>query len=598
MTLHITEFEGGNALSDFRVQQLLPRLQAIDGKVSGVSARFVHLVATDHAPTPAERERLAALLTYGDPYRRAVEGALIVVTPRFGTVSPWASKATDIAHNCGIALRRVERITEFHIGLKTGAGQGRRRSVLAIAQLLHDRMTESVMFERLAARGLFTELEPAPMEYVDVLAGGRSALDKANTQFGLALAEDEIDYLVEAFKALGRNPSDVELMMFAQANSEHCRHKIFNASFTIDGVAQERSMFGMIRHTHQVSPQHTVVAYSDNASVMEGGSVERFIAKPGNASRYEKESAVDHVLMKVETHNHPTAISPFPGASTGAGGEIRDEGATGRGSRPKAGLTGFTVSKLWGGSFGKPGHIASPLQIMTEGPLGGAAFNNEFGRPNLLGYFREYEQQAGDVMRGYHKPIMIAGGLGTHRRGPDEEDRVPGRHLADPIGRTGHAHRHGRQRGQLDGHRAPTRPNSTSIRCSAAIPRSSAVPRRSSTIAGQRAQANPILAIHDVGAGGLSNAFPELTNDAGRGAQVRPAHSSAGGIRARARRKSGATRARSAMCWRSRRSRWRSSRLSASASAARSRWWAWRPKSGSWWWAIWISPFLRQSTCP
>ncbi|HXD03842.1 MAG TPA: hypothetical protein VN627_11100, partial [Novosphingobium sp.] len=384
MTLHITEFEGGNALSDFRVQQLLPRLQAIDSKVSGVSARFVHLVAADHAPTPAERERLAALLTYGEPCRRSVGGALIVVTPRFGTVSPWASKATDIAHNCGIALRRVERIAEFHIGLKKGGLDPAQR--LAIADLLHDRMTESVMFERVAARGLFTGIEPAPMEYVDVLAGGRSALEKANTQFGLALAEDEIEYLVEAFKALGRNPSDVELMMFAQANSEHCRHKIFNASFAIDGVAQERSMFGMIRHTHQVSPQHTVVAYSDNASVMEGGKVERFIARPASASRYEKESAVDHVLMKVETHNHPTAISPFPGASTGAGGEIRDEGATGRGSRPKAGLTGFTVSKLWGGNFGKPGHIASPLQIMVEGPLGGAAFNNEFGRPCLLGY--------------------------------------------------------------------------------------------------------------------------------------------------------------------------------------------------------------------
>jgi phosphoribosylformylglycinamidine synthase len=327
VTLHITEFEGGNALSDFRVQQLLPRLQAIDGKVSGISARLVHLVAADHAPDAAERERLAALLSYGEPYRASVDGTLIVVTPRFGTVSPWASKATDIAHNCGIAIKRVERITEFRVGVKSpllGKGGLDPAQRLAIADLLHDRMTESVMFERGVARGLFTEIEPAPMEYVDVLAGGRSALEKANMQFGLALAEDEIEYLVEAFKGLGRNPSDVELMMFAQANSEHCRHKIFNASFSIDGVAQERSMFGMIRHTHQVSPQHTVIAYSDNASVMEGGSVERFLAKPASASRYEKESAVDHVLMKVETHNHPTAISPFPGASTGAGGEIRD----------------------------------------------------------------------------------------------------------------------------------------------------------------------------------------------------------------------------------------------------------------------------------
>jgi phosphoribosylformylglycinamidine synthase len=321
VTLHITEFEGGNALSDFRVQQLLPRLQAIDSKVSGISARFVHLVAADHAPGAAEQERLRALLNYGEPSRTPGEGALIVVTPRFGTVSPWASKATDIAHNCGIALKRVERITEFRIALKTsllGKVALDPAQRLAIAALLHDRMTESVMFERSAARGLFTELDAAPIEYVDVLAGGRAALDKANTQFGLALAEDEIEYLVGAFTGLGRNPTDVELMMFAQANSEHCRHKIFNASFTIDGVAQERSMFGMIRHTHQVSPQHTVVAYSDNASVMEGGEVERLLAKAHTGSRYAKEQARDHVLMKVETHNHPTAISPFPGASTGA----------------------------------------------------------------------------------------------------------------------------------------------------------------------------------------------------------------------------------------------------------------------------------------
>ena len=256
----------------------------------------------------------------------------------------------------------------------------------------------------------------------------------ANTRFGLALADDEIDYLVNAFTTLGRNPTDVELMMFAQANSEHCRHKIFNAEFTIDGVAQDKSLFGMIRNTHQLAPRHTVVAYSDNASVMEGVKVERFIAKTASSQRglvvdsYQKSSALNHILMKVETHNHPTAISPFPGASTGAGGEIRDEGATGRGSKPKAGLTGFTVSKLWGGLSdqpgGKPEHIASPLQIMTEGPLGGAAFNNEFGRPNLLGYFREYEQSVGGVQRGYHKPIMIAGGLGTIDANQDRKSVV------------------------------------------------------------------------------------------------------------------------------------------------------------------------------
>jgi len=531
VTLHITEFEGGNALSDFRVQQLLPRLQAIDGKVSGISARFVHLVATDHTPGPAERERLAALLTYGEPCRTDAQGSLIVVTPRFGTVSPWASKATDIAHNCGIALKRVERITEFRVGTWSpllGKSAMDATGRLAIAALLHDRMTESVMFERSAAHGLFTELAPAPMEHVDVLGGGAAALERANTQFGLALAADEIEYLVRAFKGLGRNPSDVELMMFAQANSEHCRHKIFNASFAIDGVAQERSMFGMIRHTHQVSPQHTVVAYSDNASVMEGGSVERFIARPGAGSRYRKEAAVDHVLMKVETHNHPTAISPFPGAATGAGGEIRDEGATGRGSRPKAGLTGFTVSRLWGGSFGKPGHIASALQIMVEGPLGGAAFNNEFGRPCLLGYFREYEQairyrlageqQEREELRGYHKPIMIAGGLGTIAANLTKKIEFPAGTLLIQLGGPG-------MRIGMGGGAASSMATGTNV---AELDFDSVqrgnpeIERRAQEVINHcwaEGEANPILAIHDVGAGGLSNAFPELTNDAGRGAR-------------------------------------------------------------------------------
>jgi phosphoribosylformylglycinamidine synthase len=521
VTLHITEFEGGNALSEFRVQQLLPRLQAVHDKVNGLSARYVHLVAADHAPGAAEKERLAALLTYGDPHTPAGNGPLIVVTPRFGTVSPWASKATDIAHNCGIALKRVERITEFRVSVKGGLlGKGGldAAQLQAIAALLHDRMTESAMFNRAAARGLFTELQAAPMEYVDVLTGGRAALEKANIQFGLALADDEIDYLVQSFKGLGRNPSDVELMMFAQANSEHCRHKIFNASFTIDGTPQERSMFGMIRHTHQVSPQHTVVAYSDNASIMEGSAVERFVATSGQASRYRKQDALHHVLMKVETHNHPTAISPFPGASTGAGGEIRDEGATGRGSKPKAGLTGFTVSKLWGSSFGKPEHIASPLQIMIEGPLGGAAFNNEFGRPNLLGYFREYEQQAGDVMRGYHKPIMIAGGLGTIDAGLTQKIEFPAGTLLIQLG--GPGMRIGMGGGAASS--MATGANAAELDFDSVQRGNPEIERRAQEVINHcwaEGDANPILAIHDVGAGGLSNAFPELSNDAGRGAR-------------------------------------------------------------------------------
>ena len=525
VTLHITEFEGGNALSEFRVQQLLPRLQDIHGKVSGISARFVHLVASDHAPDAAERERLASLLTYGDPAQAAPDGPLVVVTPRFGTVSPWASKATDIAHNCGIAIKRVERITEFRIALKSGlVGKASLEpgQLQEIASLLHDRMTESAMFDRAGARALFTELEAAAMEYVDVLGGGRVALERANVEFGLALAEDEIEYLVDAFKGLGRNPSDVELMMFAQANSEHCRHKIFNASFAIDGVPQESSMFGMIRHTHKVSPQHTVVAYSDNASIMEGGPVERFIAKSGAnlgaSPQYAKEAAVHHVLMKVETHNHPTAISPFPGASTGAGGEIRDEGATGRGSKPKAGLTGFTVSKLWGSEFGKPEHIASPLQIMTEGPLGGAAFNNEFGRPNLLGYFREYEQEAGGVMRGYHKPIMIAGGLGTIDAGLTQKIEFPAGTLLIQLG--GPGMRIGMGGGAASS--MATGANAAELDFDSVQRGNPEIERRAQEVINHcwaLGAANPILAIHDVGAGGLSNAFPELTNDAGRGAR-------------------------------------------------------------------------------
>ncbi|RYF28524.1 MAG: phosphoribosylformylglycinamidine synthase [Comamonadaceae bacterium] len=528
MTLHMTQLEGGNALSSFRAQQLQSALEAIHPKITGIAARFVHLVATDAAPTPAERDRLAALLTYGDAYSGASDGPAIVVTPRIGTVSPWASKATDIARNCGLNIRRVERITEYRVVLKTGLLGGvpeltddQRNQ---IAQLLHDRMTESVVWSRADASGLFTELPAAPMEFVDVLGGGRTALVESNRRWGLALADDEIDYLVNAFTALKRNPTDVELMMFAQANSEHCRHKIFNAQFTIDGQQQDKSLFAMIRNTHQLAPQHTVVAYSDNASIMEGVPVERFIAKMGSgagaasANSYEKSSATHHILMKVETHNHPTAISPFPGASTGAGGEIRDEGATGRGSKPKAGLTGFTVSKLWGGEFGKPEHIASPLQIMVEGPLGGAAFNNEFGRPNLLGYFREYEQTVGGIDRGYHKPIMIAGGVGIIDAGLTQKIEFPAGSLLIQLGGPG-------MRIGMGGSAASsmaTGANAAELDFDSVQRGNPEIERRAQEVINHcwaQGAANPILAIHDVGAGGLSNAFPELTNDAGRGAR-------------------------------------------------------------------------------
>ncbi|SOE35101.1 phosphoribosylformylglycinamidine synthase [Delftia acidovorans] len=536
MTLHLTQLEGGNALSSFRAQQLLTELVSIHPKITGIAARFVHLVATDAAPTPALKERLQALLTYGDPYEGPADGAALVVTPRLGTISPWASKATDIARNCGLGVFRVERITEYRIAFKTGllsnvlgsAPELSAEQTARIAALLHDRMTESVFATRAEAEQLFSALDAAPMEFVDVLGGGRAALETANRQWGLALADDEIDYLVDAFKGLKRNPTDVELMMFAQANSEHCRHKIFNAQFTIDGEAQDKSLFGMIRNTHQVSPQHTVVAYSDNASIMEGHEVERFVATfeaaldKIKAPSYQKKQAVNHVLMKVETHNHPTAISPFPGASTGAGGEIRDEGATGRGSKPKAGLSGFTVSKLWGSEVGKPEHIASPLQIMIEGPLGGAAFNNEFGRPNLTGYFREYEQQVGvgadAVMRGYHKPIMIAGGLGVIDSELTQKIEFPAGTLLIQLG--GPGMRIGMGGGAASSMASGT--NAAELDFDSVQRGNPEIERRAQEVINHcwaQGDKNPILAIHDVGAGGLSNAFPELTNDAGRGAR-------------------------------------------------------------------------------
>ena len=444
---------GSNALSVFRSHRLLSQLQAVSPAIVAVQARYVHFIDASAPLTNDDSTRLGALLTYGEPAQADnTEGAAeeFFVIPRFGTISPWASKATDIAHNCGMAhIKRVERGIAFRINLKSGilgsaigAGKLSDEQVQAVADLLHDRMTESVLRSADQAKDLFRTLEARPLESIDLLGQGKRALETANTELGLAMSEDEIDYLDAAFTKAGRNPTDVELMMFAQANSEHCRHKIFNADWTIDGVAQPKSLFGMIKNTHELQPKGTVVAYSDNSSIMEGATVSRFYPR-GASHEYAASTELTHTLMKVETHNHPTAISPFPGASTGAGGEIRDEGATGRGAKPKAGLTGFTVSNLslpdavrsWetaasvtaplagrtdADQYGKPERIASPLQIMIEGPLGGAAFSNEFGRPVLGGYFRTYEQNVGakeagapDAVFGYHKPIMIAGGIGN-----------------------------------------------------------------------------------------------------------------------------------------------------------------------------------------
>ncbi|MDP1650674.1 MAG: phosphoribosylformylglycinamidine synthase [Rubrivivax sp.] len=541
--LHLLHFEGGSALSSFRAQALLARLQAACPRVTDVAARFVHWAAFDGAPARADVDKLQALLSYGDPYAALAGAECVVVMPRLGTVSPWASKATDIAHNCGVgggasgaaagsALHRVERVTEFQLLVKGGllGGAGKSLSTderAAVAALLHDRMTESVAFRREAAAHLFDARPAAPLAHVDVLGRGRDALVAANAEFGLALSGDEVDYLQDAFTRLQRNPSDVELMMFAQANSEHCRHKIFNARFTIDGALEPLSMFGMIRHTEKTSPQHTVVAYDDNAAVMAGGLVERWLPRGWtHAPQYAARSETAHVLMKVETHNHPTGISPFAGAATGAGGEIRDEGATGRGARPKAGLTGFSVSNLhlpgttepWERDpVGKPEHIASALAIMTDGPLGGAAFNNEFGRPNLGGYFRVYEQTVAGVRRGYHKPIMIAGGLGTISA--DQVKKLPFGPGTLLVQLGGPGMRIGMGGGAASSMAAGT--NTAALDFDSVQRGNPEIQRRAQEVINHcwaLGERNPVLAIHDVGAGGLSNAFPELVDGAGQGA--------------------------------------------------------------------------------
>ncbi|KGN34247.1 phosphoribosylformylglycinamidine synthase [Knoellia sinensis KCTC 19936] len=526
--LALTTVDGGSALSPFRARALLARLQSIDPAITDVTARFVHWVASDAPLDSAQRETVERLLTYGEAYAgqspSETAQTLVVVGPRLGTISPWASKATDIAHNCGIDLRRVERVTEFTVeGVALTADAWGE-----VAAVLHDRMTETALPTREATAALFEEREAEPMEHVDVLAGGRAALEGANTAYGLALSDDEIDYLRDAFTGLQRNPTDVELMMFAQANSEHCRHKIFNADFIVDGEPQVKSLFGMIRHTEAVAGAGTVVAYKDNASVMQGGRIERWLPERGDGpAPYVATEEDVHVLMKVETHNHPTAISPFPGAATGAGGEIRDEGATGRGSAPKAGLTGFVVSNLhlpgteepWEADpYGAPGHIAAPLDIMVEGPIGAASFNNEFGRPGIGGFFRVYEQTVDGVRRGYHKPIMSAGGLGAISADQTEKVRFPAGTLLIQIG--GPGMRIGMGGGAASSMAAGA--NAADLDFDSVQRGNPEMERRAQEVINHcwaMGSANPVLAIHDVGAGGLSNAFPELVDDAGLGAR-------------------------------------------------------------------------------
>ena len=526
--LVLTTVPGGNALSPFRAAALLERLHRAVPTVTGVSARHVHWVASEQPLDEATAATVTKLLTYGPPDAGAASGAhlaTVVVAPRLGTLSPWASKATDIAHNCGVDIRRVERVTEYLVATDEPLTEEQWG---ALADLLHDRMTEAALPTRADAAALFDEREAEPMERVDVLGRGREAIVEADTAYGLALSDDEVDYLVDAFTGLGRNPSDVELMMFAQANSEHCRHKIFNADFVVDGVVQTRSLFGMIRHTEAVAGEGTVVAYKDNASVMVGGRRVRWMPEAADGpSRYAGREGDVHVLMKVETHNHPTAISPFPGAATGAGGEIRDEGATGRGSAPKAGLTGFAVSNLhlpgleepWESEkYGAPAHIASPLEIMLDGPIGAAAFNNEFGRPGLGGFFRVYEQTVDGVRRGFHKPIMSAGGLGTISADMTEKNVFPAGTLLVQIG--GPGMRIGMGGGAASSMAAGA--NAAELDFDSVQRGNPEIERRAQEVINHcwgLGDDNPVLAIHDVGAGGLSNAFPELVDGAGLGAR-------------------------------------------------------------------------------
>jgi phosphoribosylformylglycinamidine synthase len=499
-------------LAGFKAQQL---------PVRAIQARFVHFVAISRPLQDDERAMLDKLLTYGTQFDNVPSGVPLLVLPRIGTISPWASKATDIARNCGLdAIRRIERGVVYYVET---AGTLSEDVKLEIGKALHDPMTESLRASFDSAAELFDTQTPPPLSTVPLLQDGRVALERANGEMGLALSPDEIDYLRDYFVKIQRDPTDVELMMFAQANSEHCRHKIFNASWTIDGEMREKSLFAMIRHTHQVSPEGTVVAYSDNSAIMRGASIERFY--PSSDGKYCFREDLTHILMKVETHNHPTAIAPWPGAATGAGGEIRDEGATGIGAKPKSGLTGFSVSNLnlpghprpWESNYGKPARIASALDIMIEGPIGGAAFNNEFGRINLAGYFRTYEQEAEGVVRGYHKPIMIAGGLGNiSDRHTHKKELEPGTlfiQLGGPGMRIG-----------LGGGAASSMSSGTNAEALDfdSVQRANAeMQRRCQEVIDacwRLGEANPILSIHDVGAGGISNALPELAHAGGVGA--------------------------------------------------------------------------------
>jgi phosphoribosylformylglycinamidine synthase len=510
----ILQLRGARALSDFRLAKLLPQLLRLPPALRSLRAEFRHFIEFEQAPSSAEAALLERLLRYGATPEAPQRGdALVLVVPRLGTVSPWSSKATDIARNCGLAsVRRIERGTAYWL---SGA-----RADAPLAALLHDRMTETVLEGFDAAQAMFRHVPARPLARVPL-----ASLGEANRRLGLALSSDEIDYLREAFTRIGRDPTDAELTMFAQANSEHCRHKIFNADWVVDGERQAQSLFAMIKHTHAAHPRGTVLAYADNAAIMEGRLARRYYA--GADGVYAGRSERTHTVMKVETHNHPTAIAPFPGAATGAGGEIRDEGATGRGAKPKAGLVGYAVSNLripgaersWETDFGKPGHIVSALAIMLEGPIGAAAFNNEFGRPNLAGYFRPFEAEVGGVRRGYHKPIVLAGGLGNIAARHSAKSALPAGALLIQLGGPGMLI--GMGGGAASSMGAGS--NTADLDFDSVQRGNAEIQRRAQEVIDRcwaLGDANPILSIHDVGAGGLSNPVPEIVYAAQRGARL------------------------------------------------------------------------------
>ncbi|MGZ8270020.1 MAG: phosphoribosylformylglycinamidine synthase, partial [Methylophilus sp.] len=556
---HFLKLRGSPALSQFRLDKLYTTLKTVAPSISHIYAEFIHFAFTQQSLEAKEQNVLKQILTYGPSGQaESPNGELFLVIPRIGTISPWASRATDIANNCGLLnVLRIERGIAYYVTTHNGLTLSDAEKS-AFRAVVHDRMTETVVYALQDAEKLYHHADPKPLNIINLLQDGKAALEAANNEMGLALAPDEIDYLLDNYNKMGRNPTDVELMMFAQANSEHCRHKIFNADWVIDGVQQEISLFGMIRNTHKLNPGSTVVAYSDNSSIVAGQKTKRFYPTAGHQYGFTEDDM--HYLMKVETHNHPTAISPFAGAATGAGGEIRDEGATGIGSKPKAGLTGFSVSNLnlpnftqpWeryysprpipdsqanqGEPYGKPSRIATPLQIMIDGPLGGAAYNNEFGRPNIAGYFRTFELESLDShgkaeVRGYHKPIMLAGGVGNIADSHSHKHAIPAGAALIQLG--GPAMLIGLGGGAASS--MDTGSNTENLDFDSVQRGNPELQRRAQEVIDrcwQLGDKNPIVSIHDVGAGGISNAFPELVNDAKVGAifQLRDVHNEEPGM--------------------------------------------------------------------